>query len=94
MNKYKVTIPEVHTIIVEVVANDEKEAFEKAEQEVATYGESMSAVYEHTMGKNHWTSECLGIAPEVEEPVNNPFEKGEISAMMEESLSEEEPYEL
>lgn len=94
MKKYKVTIPEVHTIIVEVVANDEKEAFEKAEQDVAIHGESMSAVYEHTMGKNHWTSECLGDAPEVEEPLNNPFEKGEISAMIEESFSGEESYEL
>jgi hypothetical protein len=85
MKKYKVTIPEVHTVIVEVVANDEKEAFEKAEQDVAINGESMSAVYEHTMGKNHWTSECLGDAPEVEEFPYNPFEGGEISDMMEES---------
>lgn len=94
MKKYKVTIPEIHTIIVEVVANDEKEAFEKANDEVAVSGQHLTAIYEHTMSKDKWVAQCLGDAPEVEEAPYNPFERGEISESLEEVSEEEHSHEL
>ena len=87
MKKYKVTIPEVHTVILEVPANDEQEAINKASMDVVELGQDISGVYEYTMDQGDWKVEYIGEYSE-EEPFN-PFEKGPISQAIESILEEE-----
>lgn len=97
MKKYKVTIPEVHSVILEVPANNEQEAIQKAQLDVVEMGQDISAVYDYTMNNKDWKVECIGEYNEGEVPYN-PFEKGPISQAIESLLLEEsednEPYEL
>lgn len=97
MKKYKVTIPEVHSVILEVPANNEQEAIQKAQMDVVEFGQDISAVYDHTMDGKNWKVECIGEYNEGEVPYN-PFEKGPISQAIDnlllEETEDEESYEL
>ena len=87
MKKYQVTIPEMHTLIVEVIGDNEHDAIRKAENDVAQMGQDLSAVYDHTLDKNQWKVQLLGEVSE-EEQTPNPFQRGEMCESLENEQEE------
>lgn len=92
MKKYKVTIPEVHTLIVEVAGDTPEDAFRSAEQTVALCGQDMCAIFERTMPHAEWKVEVVGDCTEQE--VFDHFQKGELYESMMKDDTEEEDQEL